>query len=181
MARKTIKQKNEELKPLNKQLKHYGLVLCILPTEKQVNLVNQTFGCSRLIYNKYLSERQNYYKENKKSLSVSDFKKNYLNPLKKTDEFKFLKDVDKFALESAVENVEDAFNRFFKKQNGFPKFKTKRKAISIFTFPFLKYTLVGIKEYPVTFIFPINFLIYDLCKSNFLALVGSTLYMLPCL
>ena len=136
MARKTIKQRNEELRPLGKQLKHYGLVLRILPTEKQVNLAHQTFGCSRLIYNKFLSTRQDYYKETGKTLSTSDYKKNVLNPLKKTEEFNFLKKVDKFALESAVENVEDAFDRFFKGQNKFPKFKSKRKAKKSYTTKF---------------------------------------------
>ena len=143
MARKTVKQRNEELKPLGKQLKHYGLVLRILPTEKQVNLAHQTFGCSRLIYNKFLSTRQDYYKETGKTLSTSDYKKNILNPLKKTEEFNFLKKVDKFALESAVENVEDAFDRFFKGQNKFPKFKSKRKAKKSYTTKFTETTAGG--------------------------------------
>ena len=136
MARKTIKQRNEELKPFGKQLKHYGLVLCALPNEKQIDLASQTFGCSRLIYNKFLAERKDYYKETNKTLSVSDYKKHYLNPLKKMEEFNFLKNVDKFALESAVENVEDAFDRFFKGQNKFPKFKNKRKAKKSYTTKF---------------------------------------------
>lgn len=136
MARKTVKQRNEELKPLGKQLKHYGLVLRILPTEKQVDLVYQTFGCSRLIYNNFLATRQDYYKETGKTLSTSDYKKNILNPLKKTEEFNFLKKVDKFALESAVENAEDSFDRFFKGQNKFPKFKSKRKAKKSYTTKF---------------------------------------------
>lgn len=136
MARKTVKQRNEELKPLGKQLKHYGLVLRILPTEKQVDLVYQTFGCSRLIYNNFLATRQDYYKETGKTLSTSDYKKNILNPLKKTEEFNFLKKVDKFALESAVENAEDAFDRFFKGQNKFPRFKSKRKAKKSYTTKF---------------------------------------------
>ena len=136
MARKTVKQRNEELKPLGKQLKHYGLVLRILPTEKQVDLVYQTFGCSRLIYNNFLATRQDYYKETGKTLSTSDYKKNILNTLKKTEEFNFLKKVDKFALESAVENAEDAFDRFFKGQNKFPKFKNKRKDKKSYTTKF---------------------------------------------
>ena len=63
MARKTVKQRNEELKPFGKQLKHYALVLCALPNKKQIDLTSQTFGCSRLIYNKYLSERQDFNKK----------------------------------------------------------------------------------------------------------------------
>ena len=143
MAKKTIKQRNEELKPFGKQLKHYGLVLRVLLNEKQIDLASQTFGCSRLIYNKYLSERQDYYKETNKTLSISDYKKNYLNPLKKKEEFNFLKEVDKFALESAVENVKDAFDRFFKGQNKFPKFKNKRKSKKSYTTKFTDTTAGG--------------------------------------
>ena len=90
-----------------------------------------------------MSTRQDYYKETGKTLSTSDYKKNILNPLKKTEEFNFLKKVDKFALESAVENVEDAFDRFFKGQNKFPKFKSKRKAKKSYTTKFTETTAGG--------------------------------------
>ena len=134
--RKTVKERNLELKPLGKQLKHFGIILCILPNEKQIVKSGQTFGCSRFIYNDYLATRSEYYKETGETLSVNAYKKDYLNPNKKTEEFSFLSEVDKFALESAVENVQDAFDRFFKGQNRFPKFKTKRKAKKAYTTKF---------------------------------------------
>ena len=141
--RKTVKERNLELKPLGKQLKHFGIILCILPNEKQIVKSSQTFGCSRFIYNDYLATRSEYYKETGETLSVNAYKKDYLNPNKKTEEFSFLSEVDKFALESAVENVQDAFDRFFKKQNNFPKFKTKRKAKKSYTTKFTDTTAGG--------------------------------------
>ena len=51
---KTIKERNDELKPLGKQLKHYGLVLRAYLNENQINQVRHAFGCSRVIYNIYL-------------------------------------------------------------------------------------------------------------------------------
>ena len=126
--RKTTKEKNEELAKQGKQLNHFGIVLRIYPNEAQEDLIKQTFGCSRLIYNKYLAERQDYYKKTGKTLSVSDYKINYLNPMKQTKEYSFLKTIDKFALEAAVENVNDAYQRFFSGQNKFPKFKSKHKS-----------------------------------------------------
>lgn len=134
MAKKlTVKERNKELKPLGKQLRHFGVVLTIIPNEAQVVKIAQTFGCSRFVYNNYLATRKEHYSLTKETLSVGRYKTNYLNPSKKTDEFSFLKDVDKFALESAVENVQDAFDRFFKRQNGFPRFKSKRKAKKSYT------------------------------------------------
>ena len=134
--KKTVKERNEELRPLSKQLKHYGLVLRMYPTEKQVDLICRTFGSVRLMYNTYLNERQMYYKGTGKTLSVSKFKADIMNPAKTLSENSFLAEVDKFALEVACENVEDAFNRFFKKQNRFPRFKSKRKSKKAYTTKF---------------------------------------------
>ena len=88
--RKTIKERNAELKSLGKQLKHYGLVLRAYLNEKQVNQACHTFGCSRLIYNMYLNERQLWYKDTGKNLSVDKFKKIVLNPIKDVEEYFFL-------------------------------------------------------------------------------------------
>lgn len=131
--RKSIADKNKELAPLGKQVLHYGIVLCVKPNEYQKILFNKTFGCSRLIYNDYLSNRQEYYNTEGKTLSVAKYKKNILTPKKKTKEFSFLQEVDKFALEVACENVQDAYDRFFKGQNKYPKRKTKRKAKKAYT------------------------------------------------
>ena len=131
--KKTVKERNEELRPLGKQLKHYGLVLRLYPTKEQINLISCTFGSVRLMYNIYLNERQMYYRGTGKTLSVSRFKTDIMNPAKTLEENLFLKNVDKFALEIACENVEDASNRFFKKQNGYPKFKSKRKSKKSYT------------------------------------------------
>lgn len=131
--RKSIKEKNKELAPLGKQLVHYGIVLCLKPTNSQKILFNKSFGCSRLIYNDYLLKRQKHYKATGETLSVGNYKKSFLTPKKKTAEFSFLKEIDKFALEVACENVQDAYDRFFKGQNKYPKKKTKRKAKKSYT------------------------------------------------
>jgi putative transposase len=44
--------------------------------------------------------------------------------------------VDKFALEAALENVEDAYSRFFKHQTKFPRFKSKKYAKKSYTTKF---------------------------------------------
>lgn len=124
--RLTVKERNIELAKQGQKLKHYGLVLRVYPNEKQAELINKTFGCVRLVYNNCLNARQVHYKATGKSLTESKYKKEILNPLKKTEEFAFLNEVDKFALEVACENVDDAYKRFFKGQNKYPKFKSKK-------------------------------------------------------
>ena len=49
---------------------------------------------------------------------------NYCNrELKK--EYEWLKEVDKFALTNAIYNMDSAYQKFFKEQAGYPKFKSK--------------------------------------------------------
>ncbi|MFT5875446.1 MAG: putative transposase [Clostridium sp.] len=93
----TVKDKNKLLADEGKQILNYGLVLRIYPNEEQVILINKTFGCSRFIYNKYLSDRKECFSNNKTTLRVNNYKAEVMNPLKKEKDFEFLKEVDKFA------------------------------------------------------------------------------------
>jgi putative transposase len=129
----TVKEKNKELAKQGLQLKNYGLVLRVYPNVKQAEQINKTIGCSRFIYNNYLNTRQKHYRETEKTLSVGKYKKNVLVPMKSKEEHSFLKEVDKFALEVACENVEDAYSRFFTGQNKYPTFKTKKTAKKSYT------------------------------------------------
>ncbi|MEJ1517196.1 RNA-guided endonuclease TnpB family protein [Bacillus cereus] len=127
MATKKVKQRNEELAKENKVLRHFGLVLRAFPTPLQAEQIAKSIGCARFSYNFYLKEKIEVYQLTKETLSYGAFKKSF-TPLKKHSQFSWLKEVDKFALECGMEQVDDAFDRFFKGQNGFPKFKKKHKS-----------------------------------------------------
>ena len=73
--------------------------------------------------NDYLSTRQQHYNDTKETLSVSAYKKTRLKILK--EEKEFLTEVDKFALEAAIEHVDRAYQNFFNQGFGFPKFVSK--------------------------------------------------------
>ena len=91
--------------------------LRLYPTEEQRILIHKTFGCSRFVYNYYL----NYQKENKvckSSILCKDLKE-----LENSHEY--LKEVDSCSLRCAIFDLEDGFNNFFAKRNGYPKFKSK--------------------------------------------------------
>lgn len=126
------KDKNKLLEPYDKQVSNYGLVLEMLPTEEEAAALNQQIGNARFVRNAYLKARNEFYQEHKmetdpkkKTLTVSTYKKDYLPKLK--EENSFLKISDKFALENAISHVDDAFNRFFKHESGFPKFTNRWK------------------------------------------------------
>jgi putative transposase len=103
------------------------------PTKKQEVSLNKHFGCVRWVYNRFLNERieqykqtgkwDNYYKQ-KASLAQVEIK----------EETAWLKQVNSQSLQSAVLNLEAAFINFFKGRAKFPRFKSK-KAKTVLRFP----------------------------------------------
>ena len=94
----------------------------LYPNEKQMILINKTFGCVRLVYNYYLNKKQELYKETKETLSLYDC----INDLKKLSiERPFLKEVDSMSLRCALFDLEDSYKNFFKHNKGYPKYKSK--------------------------------------------------------
>ena len=120
-----IVQKNKALEPYGKCIHNYGVLLELIPGDKQ-SAINQQIGNARVVHNDYLSKREEYYKETKKTLTVLQYKKEYLPALKKEKEY--LNDTDKFVYENAGRNVDDAYNRFFNGLSGFPKYASKTKS-----------------------------------------------------
>lgn len=96
-------------------------VYAIYPNKEQAELCQKTFGCCRFVYNQMLSVQQERYKNGEKHLSKLSANNYCTQHLKK--DFLFLKEVDKFALTNAIFHLADGFDRFFKKQGGYPKYK----------------------------------------------------------
>lgn len=95
----------------------------IYPNNEQKEQIAKTFGCSRFVYNRTLSYRKEKYEKEKKTVSKVDCNKYCNRELKK--EYEWLKEVDKFALTNAIYNMDSAYQKFFKEQAGYPKFKSK--------------------------------------------------------
>lgn len=137
------KQKNEKLAAEGKMIRQRGNVFKVLPTPEQEEKLIRTFGCVRYVYNHFLNVSNEHHEKTGLRLSSGNYKKNTLVPMKK--ETDWLREPDKFALEGAVEAVDDAFDRFFKGQNGYPKFKSKRDPKQSYT---TKYTNGNIRLLP---------------------------------
>ena len=103
----------------------------IYPNREQQELINKHIGCCRYVYNLCLEKKINAYKTSKKNLSCFDLIK-LLPVLKKEQETSFLKEVNAQSLQSAIDNLDNAYKRFFKEKKGFPKFKSKRNARQTF-------------------------------------------------
>lgn len=119
-----VERKNKALEPYGKCIYNYGLLLELVPGDKAA-AINQTIGNSRFVHNNYLSERIRYYEEQKKTLTVAQYQKEFLSGLKKEKEF--LQKSDKFVYENACRNVDTAYQNFFSGKAGFPKFASSRK------------------------------------------------------
>lgn len=102
----------------------------IYPTKEQEVFIAKTIGCSRFVFNHFLAQWNETYKETGKGLSYGVCSSELPN-LKK--EYPWLKEVDSIAIQSSVKNLADAYSRFFKKQNDAPRFKSKRNRVQSYT------------------------------------------------
>ena len=111
-------------------IKHKAFKLRLYPNLEQSNKINQTIGCSRLVYNQFLDYKIYDYKNNKTSVSYKDCSK-LLTTLKIA--LPFLKEVDKFALQNSLKHLDASYKNFFKNGFGFPKFKSKHNKVNSYT------------------------------------------------
>lgn len=103
---------------------HKGVRFRLYPNKEQRILIDRTFGCCRLMYNKGLVLRKETYKATGHGLYYKDTTK-LIHQLSLTDEFKFLKDVSSVAMQQALRDLDNAYERFFKHLGNYPKFKKK--------------------------------------------------------
>lgn len=100
-----------------------GVKFRLYPNKEQKNLINQTLGCCRLIYNKGLAMRKEAYANGSKMGYTQTSA--MLTELKKSKEYDFLKVVDSIALQQSLRDLDRSFVNFFKKRAGYPAFKSK--------------------------------------------------------
>ena len=100
-----------------------GVKFRAYPNKQQQNLINQTLGCCRLIYNKGLAMRNGAYSNGEKI----DYNQTsaMLTELKKSDDFAFLRGVDSIALQQSLRDLDRGFKNFFEKRARHPQFKSK--------------------------------------------------------
>ncbi|MDR7077285.1 putative transposase [Neobacillus niacini] len=120
----------------------------IYPNKKQIELINKTIGCSRFVFNFFLGKQKDkdaywYIVEEmvqNGQLQANNWKGKCLSKyetVKSVKELKkqytFLKEVDSIALQKSVENLADSFDRYYKKQNKYPRFKSKKNPVQSYT------------------------------------------------
>lgn len=104
------------------------------PTAKQEQLLLQTFGCVRLVWNRTLDARTKAWRVENKGMTYSASSQ-LLTEWKKGPDLAFLNDVSSAALQQKQRDLQEAFQNFWNKKANYPRFKSKRKSRDSFRLP----------------------------------------------
>jgi len=96
-----------------------GYIFRLYPNDKQIDLIEKSFGCSRYIYNYFLEKNKNYINSYQAIKEIPNLIK----------ENNWLSKVDSCLLRCSIFNLEDSFKRYKNKLSSYPKFKSKIKSI----------------------------------------------------
>ena len=106
----------------------------IYPDINQKQFISKQLGCCRFIYNKLLDYRTTSFKDKNISISSSQLCK-YLTNLKKQKDYIFLTEVYDRCLRQTLIDLLNAYDKFFKLNKGYPKFKSKKDTKQSCRFP----------------------------------------------
>jgi putative transposase len=116
----------------------YAYKARLYPNKEQEQKIVNNFGCVRFVYNYFLAMRQQRYKETGETMGWIECCK-HLTELKKRPQTAWLKEADAKSLQSAIRNLDAAYQKFFrnikqgKKPTGYPQFKSKKNAKQSYT------------------------------------------------
>ena len=101
----------------------------INPTPEQVRYIESGIGTCRFVYNLFLAENIESYKNGHGFISAYDFSK-WLNNvyLVQNPDKQWIKNTSAKSVKQSIINAETAFKRFFKQNARFPRFKKKGKS-----------------------------------------------------
>lgn len=99
----------------------------LYPTKEQEQLMWKHIGSCRFIYNYMLAKQKENYENGEKYISAFSMIK-ALTPLKSDGEHEWLYEVSNTSLQRTCQDLNEAYQKFFKKQNGFPKFKSRKRS-----------------------------------------------------
>lgn len=113
----------------------YSYRFRLYPNKEQQDLIAKTCGCCRFVYNYFLSRRKEVYTATGNGLTYNACSKE-LTALKV--EYPWLKEVDATALQTAVKNLDKAYQIFFRglktgMRTGYPQFKSKHTSKACYT------------------------------------------------
>ena len=106
----------------------YSYKFRLYPTNAQRNQIARNFGCCRYVYNHFLAQKEEQYKETGKAPTRFQQDK-ALTTMKQ--ELPWLKEADSTSLQAAIQDLDAAFQNFFRRvkcgeKPGYPRFKSRK-------------------------------------------------------
>lgn len=109
-----------------------GYKVRIFPTNTQIELIEKTFGCVRLVWNYSLMEKKEIYMMFKGYPELLKSHK-YLTSAQWKKMFPFLGEVDSQALSTTQQELRSSFSNFYKGSHNHPNFKSKKNSRRSYT------------------------------------------------
>ena len=97
------------------------------PTPEQAEQLSQTFGCVRYVYNRALAERSRAWTQEQRRVTHAETDR-MLTGWKRDPDTAWLAEPSKGPLQASLRNLQSAFDKFWRKQNRYPKLKKKGKS-----------------------------------------------------
>lgn len=94
------------------------------PTPEQAQILNRTFGCIRVVWNRTLVARHARWHTEGKSTSYAETDR-ALTAMKRLPDLAFLNEVSSVSLQQALRHQHNAFVAFFAKRARYPRFKSR--------------------------------------------------------
>lgn len=159
----------------------------LYPNTTHATQINKLLGCYRVVYNQCLSRKIKSYEENKISENQTTLGHFIHHELLKDDNFSWLREQNTKVLKQSIIDLLDAYKRFFKGLNNFPKFKSKKDNTQSCRFEIgaiskrnnytdYKLSLANIKNIK----FKCNKKYAEYLQKNKLNIKSATLKKLPC-
>ncbi|WP_278264188.1 RNA-guided endonuclease TnpB family protein [Nocardia sp. AG03] len=97
------------------------------PTGEQRDQLARTFGCVRYVYNRALAERSRAWSQDQRRVTHAETDK-MLTQWKREQDTVWLTEPSKGPLQATLRNLQGAFDKFWRKQGGYPNFKKKGRS-----------------------------------------------------
>lgn len=102
----------------------------------------KSIGCARFAYNWGINKANENYNDDIK-FNKTKIRTEFNNTIKNKEDYKWLYEVSSQTIAQAFEDLEKAFNNFFKKISKYPKFKSKKKSRNSF---YIRYDRMYFKD-----------------------------------
>ena len=102
-----------------------GVKLRIYPSWEQQLKIKLNFGYNRFVWNQMLNMMVKRYENNPEAKFLNAFALNNLLPALKS-EYPWLKDAESQSLQQTCKDLVEAYKKFFREHQGFPKFKSRK-------------------------------------------------------